>query len=70
MRTPILRAVLAVPARVLDSVAAVAGDVRAAGRVTGELDLVGVEAVDGADANGVAEVRQVELGEAEARDTG
>jgi valyl-tRNA synthetase len=66
MRTPVLRAVLTVPAGVLDAVGSVLGDVRAAGRVTGELQLVEGETVDGAEA-GVTEVREVELGEAEAR---
>ncbi|GAA2724571.1 valine--tRNA ligase [Cellulomonas aerilata] len=64
MRTPILRAVLEVPAAVTDAVAAVAGDVRAAGRVTGALDLV---SADGGGDGAGAVVREVELGEAEAR---
>jgi valyl-tRNA synthetase len=66
MRTPILRAVLEVPAGVLDAVAAVAGDVRAAGRVTGPLDLVAAAGEAATDTPG-ALVREVELGEAEAR---
>jgi valyl-tRNA synthetase len=67
MRTPVLRAVLALPAGAVDDVATVLDDVRAAGRVTGELELVEAEPVDGADAATVTEVREVELGEAEAR---
>ena len=62
MRTPVLRAVLAAPAGVLDALATVLDDVRAAGRVTGELDLLEASSDEGA-----ATVREVELGEAEAR---
>ena len=67
MRTPVLRAVLTVPAGVLDAVGSVVGDVRAAGRVTGDLRLVAAEPVDGADGRALTVVRDVELGEAEAR---
>jgi valyl-tRNA synthetase len=69
MRTPILRAVLEVPADVLDAVATVAGDVRAAGRVTGDLDLVAADGAAGGEAP-TTRVREVELGEAEARTRG
>ena len=62
MRTPVLRAVLAVPADALDALGSVLDDVRAAGRVTGELALLEGSADDGA-----AGVREVELGEAEPR---
>ena len=65
MRTPVLRAVLAVPAAVLTPVGTVVGDVRAAGRVTGELTLLEAEGPDGAET--ATTVREVELGEAEAR---
>ncbi|WP_298460657.1 valine--tRNA ligase [uncultured Cellulomonas sp.] len=71
MRTPILRAVLAVPPAAVDAVASVAGDVRAAGRVTGDLQLVAAPARDGRDGApdtpAPAAVVEVELGEAEAR---
>ncbi|WNB86776.1 valine--tRNA ligase [Cellulomonas sp. ATA003] len=70
MRTPILRAVLAVPATAVDAVGSVVGDVRAAGRVTGDLDVVAATpgAGDGAaDVTALTVVREVELGEAEAR---
>ncbi len=62
MRTPVLRAALAVPAGVVGALGTVLGDIRAAGRVTGELALLEGSADDGA-----AAVREVELGEAEAR---
>jgi valyl-tRNA synthetase len=60
MRTPIVAATLALPAALRPGIEAALADIRAAGRVTGPLDLV-----DDAVESPVA--RAVELGEAEAR---
>jgi valyl-tRNA synthetase len=57
MRTEILRARLEVPAALLPGVQVALGDVRAAGRATGELDVV--EVPDAPDATVVA--RDAEL---------
>ena len=68
MRTPILFAEVAVPAASLPAVEQAAGDVRGAGRVTGELVLV--EAAEGQgspDVQGGIVVVRSELGEPEAR---
>ncbi len=68
MKTPILGATLAVPAASLAGVAAALGDVKGAGRVEGELELV--EAADGqgdADVQGGIVVVASELGEPPAK---
>nr|WP_240916251.1 valine--tRNA ligase [Sanguibacter sp. HDW7] len=68
MRTPILLAEVAVPAASLPAVEQAAGDVRGAGRVTGELVLVAAaEGQGSADVQGGIVVVRSELGEPEAR---
>ncbi|MCF4122840.1 valine--tRNA ligase [Antribacter sp. KLBMP9083] len=71
MRTPILGAELAVPAAALAGVRSAAVDVRAAGRVTGELALVAAGEGQGDLAvQGGIVVTRSELGEPEARNKG
>ncbi|MGP7960704.1 valine--tRNA ligase [Sanguibacter sp. A247] len=68
MRTPILRAEVAVPEASLAAVEQAVGDVRGAGRVTGELILVAAaEGQGSADVQGGIVVVSSELGEPEAR---
>jgi valyl-tRNA synthetase len=68
MRTPILAAELAVPAASVDAIRSALVDVRGAGRVTGDLDLVAATDGQGDPAvqGGIVVVRS-ELGEPEAR---
>jgi valyl-tRNA synthetase len=71
MRTPIVTAALAVPAGSLAAVETAVEDIKAAGRVTGPLDLVAAAEGQGDQAvQGGMVVTSSELGEAPPRNKG